>query len=282
MAGGTAIAMLALAACAPVEKPDRAPATPAALASCAPGTLTTLSAGKLTIATDDPAYPPWFADNRPDSGQGFESAIAYAVAEKLGYARDQITWTRVPFNDALTPGPKKFDFDINEFSITADRAQAVDFSTPYYEVTQTVIAVKGSKITSAESLADLKQAKLGAQVDSTSYRAITEIVKPETAPAVFKDNDDAKKQLQNGSVDGIVVDLPTAFYMTSAELDGGVLVGQLPQPAGTPEQFGLVLPKGSALTSCLSQAVDVLRADGVLESIQRQWLGGVAGAPRLG
>jgi len=278
--GLAAIAALALVACAPQDEPSAAPASSAA-SQCSPSTVKTLTAGKLTIGTDDPVYPPWFADNKPDNGQGFESAVAYAVATKLGYQKDQVVWVRVTFNNAIAPGPKAYDFDINEFSITDERKQAVDFSSPYYDVTQTVITVKGSKIANAKSLADLKNAKLGAQVGTTSYRAITEGIKPAVAPAVFNNNDDAKKQLQNGTVDGIVVDLPTAFYITSAELDDGVIVGQVPQPAGTPEQFGLVLDKGSALTSCVSQAVDALRSDGTLAQLQAQWLSGVSGAPVL-
>lgn len=269
----------ALAACAP-EEPAAQP-SPSAAGQCGPANLKTLATGRLTIGTDDPVYPPWFADNKPDSGQGFESAVAYAVSEKLGYTKDQVGWVRVTFNNAIAPGPKAYDVDINEFSITEERKQAVDFSSPYYDVTQTVITVKGSKIAGATSLADLKKAKLGAQVGTTSYRAITEGIKPDVAPAVFNNNDDAKKQLQNGTVDGIVVDLPTAFYITSAELDNGVIVGQIPQPSGTPEQFGLVLDKGSALTTCVSQAVDALRTDGTLARLQTQWLSGVSGAPVL-
>ncbi|MBB5869002.1 polar amino acid transport system substrate-binding protein [Allocatelliglobosispora scoriae] len=274
------LAAAALAACAPQDEPTVA-ATSAAPSACTPDKLATLAAGKLTIGTDDPVYPPWFADNKPESGQGFESAVAYAIAAKLGYAKDQVVWTRVTFNNAIAPGKKTYDFDVNEFSITEDRKKAVDFSSPYYDVTQTVITVKGSKIAGAKSLADLKGAKLGAQVGTTSYRAITEVIKPTAQPAVFNNNDDAKKQLQNGTVDGIVVDLPTAFYITSAELDNGIIVGQVAQPAGTPEQFGLVLDKGSALTGCVSQAVDALRADGTLAAIEKQWLAGVAGAPTL-
>lgn len=276
------VAAAAVAACAPQDSPSASSSASSSPSSrCTPASLKTLAAGKLTVGTDDPVYPPWFADNKPESGQGFESAVAYAVAAQLGYQKDQVTWVRVTFNNAIAPGPKTFDFDVNEFSITDERKQAVDFSSPYYDVTQTVITVKGSKIANAKSLADLKNAKLGAQVGTTSYRAIVEGIKPATAPAVFNNNDDAKKQLQNGTVDGIVVDLPTAFYITSAELDNGVIVGQLPQPAGTPEQFGLVLDKGSALTACVSQAVDALRSDGTLAQLQTQWLSGVSGAPVL-
>jgi polar amino acid transport system substrate-binding protein len=273
----------AVAACAPEKDDSVAPsgAVPTASPSCTPAQLKTLAAGKLTFGTDDPVYPPWFADNKPESGQGFESAVAYAVATKLGYTKDQVTWTRVTFNNAIAPGPKKYDIDINEFSITEDRKKAVDFSSPYYDVTQAVITTKSSKIAGAKSIADLKSAKLGAQVGTTSLRAIDEVIKPSTGKQVFNNNDDAKKALQNGQIDGLVVDLPTAFYITSAELDNGVIVGQLPQPSGTPEQFGLVLDKGSALTSCVSQAVDALRSDGTLKKAETQYLAGVSGAPVL-
>lgn len=272
-----AMIIVVLAACAPQAQQEQGPSGN----GCAPSNLATVTAGKLTVATDDPAYPPWFADNKPESGEGFESAVAYAVAAKLGYAKDQVVWTRVTFNSAIAPGPKSFDFDINQFSITEERRNAVDFSPPYYDVTQTVITVKGSKIDGAKTLAALKDAKLGAQVGSTSYRAITEVIKPNPQPAVFNNNDDAKAQLGNRTVDGIVVDLPTAFYMTGAEIDNGVIVGQVPQPSGQPEQFGLVLDKGSRLTACVSGAVDALRDDGTLASLQTKWLSGVTGAPVL-
>jgi polar amino acid transport system substrate-binding protein len=274
----------AIAACAP-EKDDSTVASSSAPSAsapdCAPAQLKTLSAGKLTFGTDDPVYPPWFVDNKPENGQGFESAIAYAVAGKLGYTKDQIVWTRVTFNNAIAPGPKKYDVDINEFSITDERKKAVDFSSPYYDVTQAVITTKTSKIAGAKSIADLKKAKLGAQVGTTSLRAISEVIKPSTDQQVFNNTDDAKKALQNGQIDGLVVDLPTAFYITSAELDNGVIIGQLPQPSGTPEQFGLVLDKGSPLTSCVSLAVDELRTGGDLKRIETQYLAGVAGAPVL-
>jgi polar amino acid transport system substrate-binding protein len=274
----------ALAACAPADDSDdngSAGAQPSGSA-CAPADMKTLTAGKLTFGTDDPVYPPWFVDNKPDNGQGFEGAVALALATKLGYAQDQIVWVRVPFNNAIAPGPKSYDIDINEFSITDERKKAVDFSAAYYDVTQAVIALKTSKIAAAKSVADLRDAKLGAQVGTTSYRAITESVKPTAAAQVYNNNDDAKKALQNGQVDGLVVDLPTAFYITSAEIDGSVIVGQLPQPSGTPEQFGLVLDKDSPLTACVSQAVTALKSDGTLANLEKQWLAGVSGAPVLG
>jgi polar amino acid transport system substrate-binding protein len=278
----TLLVTLAIAACAPEDENDSGSNAAPSASACAPAQLKTLTAGKLTFGTDDPVYPPWFVDNKPDSGQGYEGAVAAAVATKLGYTKDQVVWVRVPFNNAIAPGAKKYDIDINEFSITDERKQAVDFSAPYYDVTQTVIALKTSKIAGAKSLADLKGAKLGAQVGTTSLKAITESVKPTAQPQVYNNNDDAKKALQNGQIDGLVVDLPTAFYITSAEIDNSTIVGQLPQPSGTPEQFGLVLDKGSSLTSCVSQAVTALKSDGTLANLEKQWLAGVSGAPVLG
>lgn len=280
--GAALLAAAAISACAPQDEPPAATTGSASAAACAKDTLSTLTPGKLTVGTDDPSYPPWVVDNKPESGQGFESAVAYAVAKKLGFAESEVTWTRVTFNNAIAPGPKTFDFDVNQFSITEDRKKAVDFSSPYYDVRQAIITVKGSKTAGAKSIADLKNAKLGAQVGTTSYKAITEIVKPTVEPAVLNNNDDVKKQLENGTIDAAVVDLPTAFYITAAELNGGLIVGQLPQIEGTtPEQFGLVLDKGSKLTSCVSQAVDALRADGTLAALEKQWLAQVAGAPEL-
>jgi polar amino acid transport system substrate-binding protein len=279
-----ALVSVALAGCAPADDSSGSSDNGTAASSgadCKPAALKTLTAGKLTLGTDDPVYPPWFVDNKPDNGQGFEGAVALAVATKLGYAKEQVVWVRVPFNNAIAPGPKAYDIDINEFSITEDRRKAVDFSAPYYDVTQAVIALKTSKIASAKSLADLRDAKLGAQVGTTSLRAVTESVKPTAQPQVYNNNDDAKKALQNGQIDGLVVDLPTAFYITSAEIDDSTIVGQLPQPSGTPEQFGLVLDKGSPLTACVSQAVTALRGDGTLAGLEKQWLAGVNGAPTL-
>jgi polar amino acid transport system substrate-binding protein len=280
-AGAAALLLAALAGCAPADDSPSASASASSSADvCPAGALGTKTAGKLTIGTDTPAYEPWFSDNKPSNGKGFESAVAYQVAERLGYPAANVTWVSVTFNNAIAPGPKAFDFDINEFSITPERRNAVDFSSPYYLVRQTVITTKGSKIASATSIADLKTAKLGAQVGTTSYQAITDLIKPSTKPQVYNNNDDAKAALVNGTVDGIVVDLPTAFYMTGAELKDGLIVGQLPQ-IGVPEQFGLVLDKGSTLTSCVSKAVDTLRNDGTLAVLEKTWLASTGGAPEL-
>ena len=280
--GSAAVMLAAVAGCAPADEtaPSATPSASASGPACASGALDTLTPGKLTVGTDNPAYPPWFSDNKPSNGKGFESAVAYNVAERLGYPAANVTWTQVPFNNAIAPGPKKYDFDINQFSITDERKQAVDFSSPYYLVRQTVITTKGSKIDGVTNIAGLKDAKLGAQVGTTSLQAINELIKPSVQAQVFNSNDDAKKALQNGTVDGLVVDLPTAFYMTGAELDNGVIVGQLPQ-VGVPEQFGLVLDKDSPLTECVSEAVDQLRQDGTLAVLEKTWLAGTNGAPEL-
>jgi polar amino acid transport system substrate-binding protein len=273
-----------LAACgAPVDE-TAASSTPSAtstdpLAGCTPDALKTLTPGTLTIGTDKPAYAPWFSDDDPSNGKGYESAVAYAVAEKLGYGKDKVTWAVVPFNTAIAPGPKTFDLDFNQVSISEDRRKAVDFSSGYYDVRQSVITYKGSPIDGKTTVADLKGAKLGAQVGTTSYTAAKEQIAPTQQVAVFDTNDLAVQALKNKQIDGIVVDLPTGFYMTAAQLDDGVIVGQLPAQ-GSAEQFGAVLDKGSSLTPCVTAAVDALRADGTLDKLVGEWLS-TQGAPEL-
>ena len=283
----TATATLALTACAPTDEADPGSDSAAddssespAADECTPDSMETVADGTLTIATDDPAYEPWFVDNDPTNGEGYESAVAYAIAEQLGYTQDQVTWVTVPFNKVVQPGPKDFDFDVNQVSITEARRKAVDFSSGYYDVVQTVITNKGSSIDGVTSIADLADAKLGAQVGTTSYTAITEQIQPSEEPAVFDTNDQAVQALNNGQIDGIVVDLPTAYFMTAVQLDDGTIVGQLPLPDGEPEQFGAVLDKGSPLTACVSGAVDALREDGILDQIGQEWLA-QQGAPEL-
>ena len=236
--------------------------------------------GVLTIATDEPAYGPWFDNNDPANGKGYEAAVAYAVADELGYSKDKVEWVRVPFGNVVAPGCRNFDFDINQFSITDERAKVIDFSTGYYDVTQAIITVAGSKIANAKSIADLQGAKLGAQVGTTSYATITDVIKPTQEASVFDTNDVAKQALANGQIDGLVVDLPTAFYITAVDLENGKIVGQFPAQAGG-EQFGLVLSKGSWLTADISKAVDKLRADGTLAKIEDQWLAAGVDAPVL-
>jgi polar amino acid transport system substrate-binding protein len=292
--GGLA-AVAALSACAPQDSTgDAAATTPAATPSaatssadaCAKDALALKTAGTLTVGTDKPAFEPWFSDDDPTNGKGYESAVTYAVATKLGFSNAEVKWTVASFNSVIAPGPKTFDFAVNQFSITDERKKNIDFSTGYYDVAQAVVTVKGSKAAGAKTLADLAKVKFGAQVGTTSFKAIEDVIKPATKAAVFNTNDDAKLALSNGTIDAIVVDLPTALFLSAVGtkdggLDDGAVLGQLPSGTGTPEQFGLVLDKGSALTPCVSQAVDALRADGTLKKLEEQWLTSTAGAPVL-
>ncbi|QNS08979.1 ABC transporter substrate-binding protein [Streptomyces xanthii] len=276
----SAVVLVTASACAP-EPEKKASGNATTAASCAPGELATVASGKLTVGTDKPAYAPWFEDNDPANGKGFESAVAYAVAKQLGYDKGQVVWQTVPFNSSFAPGAKKFDFDINQVSISDQRKKAVAFSSGYYEVRQAVVALKTSKAAKAKSVADLKDVKLGAQVGTTSLDFVNDLVKPTQKPSVYQKNDFAKSALKNGQVDAIVVDLPTAFYITGAEVTDAEVVGQFENTTGTPERFGLVLDKESALTSCVSGAVDKLRDNGTLASLEKKWLSEAVDAPVL-
>jgi polar amino acid transport system substrate-binding protein len=248
--------------------------------ACTKDKLALRSSGTLTVGTDKPAYPPYFADNDPTNGKGFESAVAYAVAKQLGFAPSQVTWKTVPFNASYAPGSKDFDFDINEISITPKRAKRVDFSSSYYTAPQAVVALKSSKAASATSLADLKSAKLGVQLGTTSLDAITQTIKPSSQPQVFNDSNDTVRALKIGRVDAIVVDLPTAFYITAAQVPSAKIAGKFDAPGG--DSWGLLAEKGSKLTGCLTRAVNTLKADGTLNRLTERWMGGKAGAPTLG
>ena len=282
-AAAVALAVLTAAGCAPEESSDESGATPSAggSAACTAASLDTTKPGTLTIATGKPAYEPWYSGDDPTNGKGFESAVAYAVADKLGYPKDKVTWVAADFTASIAPGPKPYDVNLQQVSITEERKQAVDFSTGYYDVAQAFVTVKTSPAATAKSIADLAKLKLGAATGTTSYEAIVDVVKPARQAAVFNDNDQAKLALANGQIDALAVDLPTALYLAAAELDGGQVVGQLPTSGTTPEQFGFVLEKGSSLTSCVSRAVDGLRSDGTLDALQKQWLTDTAGAPVL-
>lgn len=274
-----AASALALAACAPVDEGSDAPASTSAATD---GALDTLTEGVLTIGTSDPAYEPWVVGNDPSSGEGFESAVAYAVAQQLGYDADQVEWVPVTFDQIIAPGAKSFDFAINQVSISPERAENLDFSSSYYDTAQAVVTLEGSSVAGATSLAELKDAKLGAMVGTTSLTVAQDAIDPSTDIQVFNDNDQVKQALQAGLIDAIVVDLPTALYITAAELDGGVLVGQLPSDdAAGADQLGLVLDKGSSLTEPVTEAVDTLREDGTLADLESQWLTDAAGAPVL-
>jgi polar amino acid transport system substrate-binding protein len=262
--------------------------TAAASGDCAKENLDLVTPGKLTIGTDNPAFPPWFGGpekapwkvSDPRSGQGFESAVAYAVADELGFQRGEVEWVVVPFNNSFKPGPKNFDFDINQISYTDQRAQAVDFSDSYYDVNQSVVALNSSPIANAKSIADLKDAKLGATVGTTSYQYVVDNVKPTQQPSVYDTNNDAISALKAKQIDGLVVDLPTAFFVTAAQVENSKIVGQFPA-VGEQERFGMVFEKGSTLDDCVNQALASLKDDGKLEEIQQEWLSDKASAPVL-
>jgi len=275
-----ALTIFAASACAPADPTTAPTQTSVDGVPCTKDKLSTLTAGKFTFGTDQPVYQPWFVDDDPSNGKGFESAVAYALAAELGYGKDDVIWTRVPFNAAIQPGKKSYDADLNEFSITEERRQAVNFSAPYYDVDQAAIALKSSKAASVKSLADLKKVKIGAQVGTTSFTAAKRLT-PEQEVAVYNTNDDAKAALRAGQIDVLVVDLPTAFFITSAELEDGTILGQIPAGDGKPEQFGIVLDKDSPLTGCVSAAIESLRSNGTLAKIEQEWLSSAGNAPEL-
>ena len=264
-------------------------ATVATTASCSKASLKTVSNGILTVGTDNPAYPPWYAGgtkssfwkiNDPSNGKGFEPAVTYAVASKLGFPKSKVKWVYVPFNRSYAPGPKNFDFDINQISYTPARAKVVSFSDSYYDVNQALVVLKNKPIAHVHTIAGLKPYKLGAQLGTTSYQFITGQIKPSKSPAVFPQNAAAVQALKNGQIDGLVVDLPTAFYVTAVQVPNATILGQFPTETGG-EHFGMVLAKGNPLVTCVDQALASLKASGTLKKIQQQWLAKATGAPVL-
>jgi polar amino acid transport system substrate-binding protein len=280
--------LLAAVACAPEEGPSASDSSGSPTASssgspkqCEREDLALLEPGTLTIGTDSPAYEPWFVDNDPTNGRGYESAVAYAVAEELGFSPDQVRWVTVPFNTSYAPGPKKFDFDINQISITPARQKVVDFSDGYYQAAQAVVALEGTPGAEATSLDDLRGLRLGAQTGTTSLTAIRDVIRPDEDPAVFEDTNAAKQALQNDQLDAILADLPTAFYISAVEIPKSTIVGQFQPETGQQEEFGMLFEKGSELVPCVNAALATLRADGALEQIEQQWLSDVVDVPEL-
>ncbi|HEU5252702.1 MAG TPA: ABC transporter substrate-binding protein [Solirubrobacterales bacterium] len=248
--------------------------------SCEPGKLPTKEQGVLTVATDNPAYPPYFEDNDPTNGEGFESAVAYAIGDQLGYPKAKVKWTQESFNSSFAPGPKDFDFDVNQISITPVREKAVDFSAPYYTANQAVVALKSSDAASAESLEELQDAQLGVQVGTTSLEAAEAEIEPNSRPEVFNSSNDVVQALKNEQIDAVVVDLPTALYLTAVQVPQATVVGQFSAPGG--DQWGALLEKESPLTACVSEAIEELESSGELQKITDRWMSQAAGAPELG
>lgn len=273
---GVLLAALAtMTACAPTAEPYSS----ASPQTCHKDKLATLYKGIFTFGTDRPVYPPWYMGDNLANGEGFESALAYTIANRLGYAATDVRWVRVPFGEAIAAGAKSFDANLNQFSITEQRRAAVDFSTPYFDVDQAVVTVKGSPAAGVRNLDDLKRLRLGAQVATTSHTAAL-AVGGRNAVEVYETNGDAKLALSGREIDALIADLPTAFAIVG-ELRDGMMVGQLPAGDQAPEQFGLVLAKHSGLTACVSLVVDSLRDDGTLAQLRSQWLAEAGEAPQL-
>jgi polar amino acid transport system substrate-binding protein len=259
---------------------------------CAKSNLQLVNPGQLTIGTDNPAYDPYFQgptghawtgqfNHDPYNDQGFEDAVAYAVAQQLGFSKPQVQWVAVPFNNSYKPGPKNFDFYLAQVSYSAVRARGADLSDSYYDVQQAVVALEGTDISKATTVAGLKPFRLGTQVGTTSYDVIQSEIQPSQTAQVYNTLNAALQALKNGQIDGIVVDFPTAYYMANVQLGNGVVVGTLPSASGAQEHFSLVLQKGSSLTPCVNAALSTLRSDGTLAQIQDRWLNQAAHAPAL-
>jgi polar amino acid transport system substrate-binding protein len=243
--------------------------------TCAKDDLNLVTPGTLTVGTDTPAFPPWVLKNDPTSGKGYEAAVAYEVADRLGFSTDEVAWVTVPFNKSYAPGPKDFDFDINQISVTPEREEVVSFSDSYYDVTQALIVNDGTPIASATSVSDLKDYKFGAQIGTTSLQFINEVIQPTQDSQVYETTSDALTALKNGQIDGTVLDLPTASYSAGK---GQSVVGQV-EPTG--EHFGLLFEKDNPLVTCVNTVLDGMRTDGVLDDLETKYLADYLDVPTI-
>ncbi len=240
----------------------------------------TIDDGVLTIATGEPAFPPWVIDDAPETGEGFEAAVALAVADEMGYSGDSVVWVRTTFDQAIQPGAKSFDVNLQQFSITPERAENIDFSLPYFTSNQAIVALDGSAAEGATSIEDLKDVKFGAQAGTTSLEFITDVIQPDQEPFVYDDNVGAKAALEANQIDAAVFDLLTALFVSAVEIEGSSVIGQFPVEAGgTADELGFVLEKDSALTGCVDAAITTITDSGELEEIRVTWLADNAGTP---
>ncbi|MFM7773064.1 MAG: ABC transporter substrate-binding protein [Acidimicrobiaceae bacterium] len=240
----------------------------------------TIESGKLTIATGTPAFEPWVVGDAPESGEGFEAAIAYAVAGELGYTNENVVWVRTGFDEAIQPGAKNFDFNLQQYSITEERKATVSFSDPYYSTNQAVVGFADSPVSSATKVSELKELKFGAQSGTTSLDFINNVIKPTNEPFVYDDNAGAKAALEAKQIDAIVVDLPTAFYISAVEIEGSKVIGQFPlSDAVTADNFGLLFDKDNKLVDCVNTALGALKESGKLAEIEKTWLADKTNAP---
>lgn len=271
VAAGVAAVLTAVSACSNVSPGPQAEPAPSGK-DCTVDKLPLKNRDRFTIGTDEPVYPPWFTDDNPNNGKGFESAVAYQVADRLGFEKYQVDWVTSDFNQLISPGEKPFDIAIDQVSITKQRRHDLDLSRAYYTGSQAVITTEGNKISNVDSRDGLRSAKLGAQRDSTSYAAITSMLKPKTSPKKFDSNIQAAKALKKHQIDGLVTDLPTAIEMISKQVPDGLIVGKLPPLKGKRDSFGFVLDHGSKLTPCINQTLKKMGSDGTLEKLQERWL----------
>lgn len=278
---GTATSEPAAATTAAAATTETAPATAAngLSAACAKEALPVKTTGQLTAATSNPAFPPYVEDNDPTSGKGFESALAYAVAEQLGFTKDEVKWKTTTFDQSFAPGNKKFDFNVQQVSINPDREKTVSFSDPYYTAPQSIVVFNGSKFAGATTLAELKDAKLGTQIGTSSLDAANTLISPSQDVQVYDDTSAATTALKNKQIDALVVDLPTGLFLAGAELEDAKVLGQFAAPGG--DDWGLVSEKGSALTPCLNEALAALKTAGTLDQLTTEWMSTSAGAPEL-
>ena len=262
----------------PAPEPSPAPDTTGAGNECTADK--TLEPGKFTVATGDPAFFPYVIDDAPESGEGFEAAVVYAVADAMNFAPENVVWVRTGFNDAIAPGPKDFDVNVQQFSITDERSQIVTFSEPYYSSNLAVVALEGSPAQGATTLEALKDVKFGAQVGTTSLQFILDVIQPSAEPFVYDDNTAAKAALDAGQIDAIVLDLPTAFYVSAVEIEGSSVVAQFPASAGgTTDEFGMLMAKDNPLKECIDAALAELKTSGALDAITEEWMSTFADAP---
>ena len=260
--------------------PEQTSTSPSAEPTATDISQLTFTPGKLTIATGNPAYSPWVENDAPESGEGFEAAVSFALAERLGFAKADVVWVRTTFEEAITPGPKEWDLNVQQFSITDERKQAVDFSAPYYTTAQAVLTYEGSPLAGATTIAELKEGSIGAMVGTTSLTAAEQQIAPTKPVSIFNTNADLVQELKSKQVEAIVVDLPTALYLAAVEIEGGTIIGQLADTTGG-DQFGFVLPKGSALTEPVSAAIHGLASDGILAELEQKWLSESISVPVL-
>ena len=240
----------------------------------------TITEGTLTIGTGSPAFSPWVENDAPESGEGFEAAVGMAIAAELGYEGESVVWVRTTFDEAIAPGEKNFDFNMQQYSITPEREETISFSDPYYSSNQAIVALAGSPAEGATTVADLADVKFGAQAGTTSLTFINEIIKPTNEPFVYDDNAGAKAALEAGQIDAIVVDLPTGLYISAVEIEGTSVVGQFPGSAGgLTDDFGAVFTKDNPLVACVNTALATLKESGELAKIEQAWLSDNAGVP---